>query len=257
MSDHWWIKMGLAVGILDRQKLNRSVTGPPAFQKPLEVNPFKMESALDHLVKKGFFPQVVLDVGAAKGYWSEVATFFFPKAQFYLLEPLKPNETRLRELCGQHPNLKYLMCAAGEMAGEKVMNVTPDLDGSSLLSFQRERKPQDAVVKIVTIDSLLENGAIQPPQFVKMDVQGYELKVLQGGQKLFDSAEVFIMEVSLYEFMPGCPLLHEVVNYMAERGYVVFDVAGFLKRPYQDDLAQVDLVFVKKNSALVNSKQWA
>jgi hypothetical protein len=111
-------------------------------------------------------------------------------------------------------------------------------------------------VQIYRIDDLLAEGRLPTPQFVKMDLQGYEVKALDGGQILFETTEVFIIETSLFEFMPGLPLLHEVVGYMARHGYVVFDVAGHLRRPYQNDLGQVDLVFVKQNSPLRSSNQW-
>lgn len=259
MNRHVWLKLGRFARIMTRDRewlrKRKRIEAAPAFSPP-EPLPFKMEAVLDHLVKKGFHPQVILDVGAAKGYWSELAIHFFPQAQFYLLEPLSRNVPRLQELSGKFHNIHYVSCAAGERAADLLINVTPDGDGSSLLSFGRSRQPEDEVVKVVTIDSLLTSGTIQPPQLVKMDVQGYELRALAGGPRLFDSAEVFILEVSLYEFMPGTPLLHEVVAYMANRGYVLFDVAGFLKRPFEDDLAQMDLVFVKRGTALVASQQW-
>ena len=230
----------------------------PALGLP-QPYPFRTETALDHLGRRGFQPQVILDAGAAKGYWSELASHFFPQAQFYLLEPLSRNVPYLKELSGKFPNIHFISCTAGEsQAGESqaelFINVTPGSDGSSLLSSGRAGQPQDEKVKVVTIDSLLANGTLRSPQLVKLAVQGYELRALAGGVRLFDTTEVFLLEASLYEFLPGTPLFHEVVAYMAERGYVVFDVAGFLKRPFEDDLAKVELVFVKRDSPLVAGK---
>jgi len=280
LQRHWWVRFAKHAHILNRRYLLSPEM--PSFKKRIQqtpassiqgvsplspeptpvppptspLAPFRMEATLDHLVKKGFQPKVIFDVGAAKGYWSEVATYFFPNSEFYLVDALEANEPRLQELCAKHPNIHYFINAAGDQEGELVMNVTPDLDGSSLLSFGRERQPEDQVVKVITLDSLLERGLAQPPQLVKMDVQGYELKALDGGQRLFETAEVFILEISLFEFMPGTPLFHEVVAYMAQRGYRVFDLAGFLHRPFEDDLGQVDLVFVRNHHPFVASNRW-
>ena len=280
LQRHWWVRFGKHAHILNRKYFSSrkipifkkriphepassveevqppSVAPIPALSSDSPSMPFRMETTLDHLVKKGFQPKVIFDVGAAKGYWSELATHFFPNSEFYLVDPLKPNEPRLQELCAQYPNIHYFINAAGDQEGELVINVTPDLDGSSLLSFNRERQPEDHVVNVITLDSLLERGLAQPPQLVKMDVQGYELKALNGGQRLFETAEVFILEISLFEFMPGTPLFHEVVAYMAQRGYRVFDLAGFLRRPFDDDLGQVDLVFVRNHHPFVASNRW-
>ena len=259
MNRHVWVKLGRLARIMSSDeewlRKHKRIDATSA-SSPSEPHPFKMEVVLDHLVKKGFQPQVILDVGAAKGCWSELAKRFYPQAQFYLLEPLSRNVPRLQELSSKFPSFHYVSCAAGESPAEMFIHVAPDGDGSSLLSFGRARQPQDEKVKVVTIDSLLANGTVRPPQLVKLDVQGYELRALAGGARLFDTAEVIILEVSLYEFLPGIPLFHEVVAYMAERGCVVFDVAGFLKRPFEDDLGQADLVFVKRDSPLVAVKRW-
>jgi hypothetical protein len=42
-------------------------------------------------------------------------------------------------------------------------------------------------------------------------------------QDLFGNVEVFILEVSLFEFIEGQPLFDEVVAFMKDRGYVVYD----------------------------------
>ncbi|MDX2231121.1 MAG: FkbM family methyltransferase [Leptolyngbyaceae cyanobacterium bins.349] len=215
-----------------------------------------MEMTLQHLAEKGFLPEVVLDLGAAKGYWSEYSQHFFPGATFYMVDPLVESEARLQDLCRTSDRFHYLLCAVGDQPSQLLMNVTSDLDGSSLLSFQREPEPQDRVVQIYRIDDLLAEGQLQAPQLVKMDLQGYELKALAGGQKLFETTEVFIMETSLFQFMPDQPLVHEVVAYMAERGYLLFDVAGHLRRPYQNDLGQLDFVFVKQDHPLRISNRW-
>lgn len=59
-----------------------------------------------------------------------------------------------------------------------------------------------------------------------MDVQGYEIKALEGGQKLFETTEVFILEMSLFEFMPEQPIVHKVTEYMALNDYFMFDIVN-------------------------------
>jgi FkbM family methyltransferase len=225
-------------------------------QAPARPEAFTMESTLFHLAKRGLKPKVILDVGAFKGYWSEYAQYFFPDANFYMIDPLKVNEARLQELCQKDTHFAYLRCAVGDVEGELIMNVTDDVAGSSLLAFDRDRLPQDEKVKIRTLDNLIAEGAILPPQLVKMDVQGYELKALDGGQRLFETTDVFILEVSMFEFMSEHPLAHQVIDYMAKRGYFLFDIAGYLRRPFENDLGQLDLVFAKDTSPLRSSNRW-
>ena len=88
------------------------------------------------------------------------------------------------------------------------------------------RPPMDAVMmfKILVLQSLYNLGddaaeylqtkqSCSKPEFIKLDVQGYELAVLDGGQRVLKSAEVVLMEVNLLEILEGAPLFHDVVSY--------------------------------------------
>ena len=84
-----------------------------------------------------------------------------------------------------------------------------------------------------------------------------ELEVLQGACRSFGKTDVFIVEVNLFTFMPECPRVHEIIGFFADRDYYLFDLAGSLRRPYEDDLGQLDLVMVRKGSPLIASNRWA
>lgn len=215
-----------------------------------------MDTALDHLAAKGFVPDVVLDVGSAKGYWSLRAASRWKQARFHMIDPLAESEPSLQEICRKHDRFHYLLMAVGNRTGTATMNVTPDFDGSSALDYPGADPSRQRQIPLDTIDNLLVTGKLPAPQLVKIDVQGFEMQVLEGGGKLFETAEVFIIEANLYRFMPDCPLVHEIVAYMAARGYRMFDFAGTLRRPYQNDLAQIDVVFVSEKSPLVGSNRW-
>lgn len=215
-----------------------------------------MDRALQHLTDKGFRPKVVLDIGAAKGYWTLQTAWRWKDANFFMIDPLQESEPELQKIC-QDPRFRYLLTAVGKEPGELVMNVTADCDGSSLLGFSHPDPARQRRIRVARVDDLLSEGRLSPPELVKLDVQGFELNVLEGGQRLFDTAEVFIVEVNLFPFMLECPRVHEVVKYMADRKFYLFDIAGSLRRPYQNDLGQMDLVFVADRSSMTASNRWS
>ena len=217
----------------------------------------EMDQALDHLTQKGYAPKVVLDIGSAKGYWSLRAGSRWKSAEFYMIDPLTESEPSLKQITEKHARYHYLLTAVGESCGEVVMNLTPDCDGSSALDYPGADPARQRRIPLATIDSLIEAGRIPPPNLVKLDVQGFEMQVLRGGEKLFKTADVLIVELNLYRFMPACPLAHEVIGYLAERGYQMFDLAGSLRRPFENDLGQIDVVFVRSGSPLIESTRWA
>jgi hypothetical protein len=85
---------------------------------------------------------------------------------------------------------------------------------------------------------------------LKVDVQGYEIAVLQGGSQTLEGAEVLVLEVSLLEYNVGSPLFADVVDWMRNAGFFVYDICGYARRESDDALFQVDLMFVRENSVL-------
>ena len=58
--------------------------------------------------------------------------------------------------------------------------------------------------------------------------------------------ELVILEVSLLPFFVNGPSLYDVVHYMKDRGFVVYDIFNGHNRPLDNALAQVDIVFVRE-----------
>lgn len=234
-------------------RIRRLLGCHPSVQ-PIQMD--DMDRALEHLAHKGFKPSAVLDIGAAKGYWTQAHAWRFRDAEFFMIDPLAESEPFLQSLCRTDKRFHYLLSAVGSTNGEIEMNVSADCDGSTAMQHPADDPSRRRKVPLVTIDTLLEQARISAPQLVKIDVQGFEMQVLAGGKKLFETAEVFIIEANMYEFMPGMPLAHELIAHMVGHGYRIYDMAGFLRRPFENDLAQMDIVFVANSSPLVASNRW-
>jgi len=119
--------------------------------------------------------------------------------------------------------------------------------GSSVLS---ENSPLDRVTETIPtrrLDTLLKGQSVD---FLKLDVQGFELQVLNGGQAALHGAQAVLLEVSLLRINEGAPLMAEVVSYMSERGFDVLDVLEIHHRPLDGATNQIDLLFAPKDSML-------
>ena len=204
---------------------------------------------------------VIVDVGANRTNWSRMAKKVFPSASFCLLEPQKEMKDSLDRFCQEYNDSFYYLAGAGAKKGRLILTIWDDLAGSSFLP-----KPDDTLkdtgkqrdIEIITIDDLISSSEIMPPELMKLDIQGFELEALKGAETTFGYTEVYILEVSLFSFrnVPGQPIFSEVINFMLERDYVVYDFAGFLRRPLDGALGQCDICFVKRNSFLRVSNEW-
>ncbi|MDJ0688930.1 MAG: FkbM family methyltransferase [Xenococcaceae cyanobacterium MO_188.B32] len=196
---------------------------------------------------------------SSQGDWSRMAKKIFPDANCFLIEPLAEMESFMEKFCEENPGSQYFLVGAGAEIKELTFTVQDRLSGSNFLykeSAQLKAQDKQRRVKVISIDSLIDSNQIDMPQLAKLDVQGFELEVLRGGKKLFGFVDIFILEVSLFRFMEKQPLFHEVVNFMIERGYLVYDIPGFLRRPYDGALGQTDICFVKKDCFLRMSDRW-
>jgi hypothetical protein len=50
--------------------------------------------------------------------------------------------------------------------------------------------------------------------------------------------------------------LHEVTAFMQEHGFCAYDICGLVRRPLDEALCQMDLLFVKESSRLRARTEW-
>jgi FkbM family methyltransferase len=215
-----------------------------------------MAASLRQLVRLGFKPQTVIDVGVA--YETTELYQEFRDANILLIEPLVEFEPFLCKICNTY-KAQYVLAAAGETAGTAVLNVHPDKFGSSLLK-EVEGSSVDGIpreVPVVTVDQVCSEKKLKGPYLIKVDVQGAELKVLAGASRTLQETEAIILEATLFETFVGGPPLCDVLLRMKQLGFVVYDVYGFLYRPFDNALCQLDIVFVRDKGPFRTSHVYA
>jgi FkbM family methyltransferase len=209
-----------------------------------------MPTRLRHMASLGFRPETIVDVGAADGAWSRLAAAVWPDAQVFAFEPNRRNERKLEEAQRELPHFAYQLSLVGATPGR----VAYADRGTQTSLYSEAKGTEDA--EMVTLDACFEGGLFPQPQLLKLDVQGYELQVLEGGQRVLSGCEAVLAEVSFFHFHPDMPVADDVIAYLKDRGFVVYDTMGLLRLPKDDALAQMDLMFLRADHRLRGPRTW-
>lgn len=215
--------------------------------------------SLTNMRRLGFAPKFILDIGAYKGEWSTMVRPIFPEAEILMLEAQEERipdlEMTKRNLGGQ---IDYRISLLGAEHRENVVfNKYPNAPtGNSVLTSWKGGNKLQVSCTMRTVDAILAEAKKPSPDLIKLDVQGYELEVLKGAARSLPKAQAVLMEVSLIDTYQNNPLLHDVTGFMHERGFVTYDIGAIMRRPLDQALTQLDMIFLPKYSALIQSKEY-
>ena len=219
-----------------------------------------LKTFLEDIKQRRFNPKLILDVGANNAGWSETVKEIFPSATIILIEPLTEFKPAIEKYLKHHPSDNVVFKAIGSKIENKEITVTTGyLDASTFLYEQLDEKSiyKKRAIDVTSIDELLKEQKISAPDIIKLDIQGYEMEALKGANSTFGKTELYIIEVSLFPFInKERELIDDIIIFMKERGYCIYDFGGFLRRNYDGALAQCDICFVKKDSILRQSNAW-
>lgn len=212
-----------------------------------------MHWSLRHLARRGFQPRSIIDIGACSGEWTRDVKSVFPKARVLMIEARQAEERNLQATAKAYGGeVDYVVSLLGAASkASTTFYLTLGGTGSSVLPENSDVPRQETSLSMTTLDELAARSGFESAEFLKLDVQGYELEVLQGGQKALAVADVVLMEISVWQYNRGAPLLRDVVNFMWEHGFRTYDICSFIRRPQDHVLLQTDVIFVKAGSPLL------
>ena len=183
----------------------------------------------------------------------------FPNSFFFWIEPLIEFEEDLNKLKKKYTG-DYSITAVGAKDGIAVININEDLHGSSLLVPEEmiETKIVKREISVTTINALAKKNNLNRFKkiLLKLDVQGFELAVLEGASEIMDKVDIIVLEVGLFKHYQLAPDFTEVIIAMKKLGYVVYDIVEGLNRPSDFALSYKDLFFVKENGLFRESHSW-
>lgn len=155
--------------------------------------------------------KVIYDIGAHVGFYTLLsAELTGPRGRVFAFEPVPGNLYFLKRhiLLNKLVNVEVIEAAAADFTGTTFFSESSSgLEGSLSANGDLE-------VNTVRIDDLVDQGKILPPDYVKIDVEGAELKVLNGASKTLTNYKPVIF-LSTH----GPDLHRQCLDFLSRRGY--------------------------------------
>lgn len=210
--------------------------------------------SLKLLKKAGFEPKTVYDVGAYNGDFATMVLNIWPKCKVNCFEALS-EKVSLLQAKFRNENVEIFEGLVGEKIDDLVEFHEVE-SASSVLEEQLSNEFPTTIKKMRTLDHYIMDLNLDIPQLLKIDTQGYEYYVLKGINNNIRSVDVVLAELNFIDIHKNVKLAHEVINFLADNGFVIFDICQLHRRPSDRALWQADFIFVKEDFILRQNKKW-
>jgi FkbM family methyltransferase len=204
---------------------------------------------------------VVFDVGANTGQFAETLRDAGFRGRIVSFEPSTAAHSMLSKHARRDANwIIAPRMALGDHDGTTTLNLAGNSASSSvlpMLSSHVRAAPESRyigseTVDLRTLDSIGTELATDTERiFLKLDVQGFEYNVLQGAEQFLRRVTGIQLELSLVPLYDGERLFHPMLHDLEERGYELWSVIPGFVDPDTSRLLQLDVIFFRKEPALV------
>jgi len=180
----------------------------------------------------------------------------FSDAMCILIEPRTDVQAGLQSL--RQADKRFIVAQVLVGASEGLVTFRNEKDRSSIFPHANGTEvgtPESA--KMTTIDRLIEVNQWPRVDFIKLDLQGAELEALRGASHALEMAQFVLLELSLIPFQTSQPVFAEMVAFMQNRGYALYDIWALWHRPLDGALGQGDFLFIREDHPLRRDARWS
>jgi FkbM family methyltransferase len=209
-----------------------------------------LEPFLALLKRYGFEPKHIVDVGANRGTWTRKAVQFFPNAQYTLVEPQDQLKTYIQDLVASGIKINWINAGVSDVSGTLPLTVSNRDDSSTFVSLPEDGNAPKILIPVRTLSEIVSSSDSPVPEMVKIDAEGFDLKVLAGAAQLFGKTEVFFVEVVISENHPYENTIAKVIPAMEKVGYHAVDITDINRSPRYGVLWLCELAFLRNDSAV-------
>lgn len=197
---------------------------------------------------------LILDVGASDGGFANQIRSIGYRGRIISFEPISTTFSKLLKKSRKDDSWTALNFALGNKEEEKIINISQNKDSSSFLKMNDNHlhaNPNSIYtgsekVIVKKLDSIFNKiKGTSESVFIKLDVQGYEKEVLDGGRDSLKSIKGIQIEMSFEELYEGSFLFDDIRKIIENDGFTLCLLESGNRNKETGKLLQVDGVFFK------------
>jgi len=171
------------------------------FAKLLYPNGY--EQSFDELMFRAIKPgDIVWDVGANVGYYTvKFAAAAGDEGFVQGFEPMPETFKILKKAISGYTNIGLTCCALGRSDSNLSMSNDSEVGSptNKILTSDSQSSGDDTVmIKVRSGDSLIRSEELKVPNFIKIDVEGYESDVIKGMADLLKESELRTLAIEIH-----------------------------------------------------------
>jgi FkbM family methyltransferase len=235
-------------------RLSLAVENPILFKVKQKGGISTLYTQLDKKWLHSLNINTILDIGANLGQFTNTALHLLPNAKIYSFEPIPDCFEKLSDSVRNNNNVTTYNIGIGAESGTISFQYNKFSAASSFLpstdrlkeSFPYAGETNLIDVSISRLDDIAKDLEIGDSLLTKIDVQGYEDKVLAGGEKTVKRSKVIIIETSFEKLYEQQPLFDDIYRSLVNWGFSYAGSIDQLEDPNDGRPLQCDAIFIKR-----------
>jgi FkbM family methyltransferase len=177
------------------------------------------DRAESNLMKHYLNPgSVCFDIGAQAGYHTlYAATMVGPSGRVFAFEPAPKNVANIKK----HIAMNHLANVTVVEAAVSNFDGVSHFDCASSAVAGHLSAQGSLAVRTVSLDHEIDCGVLPEPDYIKIDAEGTELKILEGAQSLLKRRHP-TLSVETHQWLPEFPTVRQdCIRFLFELGYTL------------------------------------
>lgn len=175
---------------------------------------------------KKFNVGTIVDIGANQGHVTLSLASLCPHADIYAFEPIKNEYNLIKQKTKHLPDVTVVNAALSNKNGKIPFFINRFSPSSSILPLSSLGKiitpsfTKKVIVPAVTLDTYFKNKKLKRPIFIKIDVQGAENIVFEGGKNFLKKTSVIHVETGFETVYKNQSLFGDLYQMLTHFGFI-------------------------------------